>query len=142
MQVKDIMTYGVDYITPLETVKSAAEKMRDRNVGVCPVFDRNEPVGIITDRDIAVRCVAEGLNPSETKVSDVMTPEVFFCKENADIEEAAHIMEYKQVRRLLVKNDSGNVVGILALGDLAMSTTNELSGEVLHDISGASFPNR
>ncbi|MFP4163236.1 MAG: CBS domain-containing protein [Chitinispirillaceae bacterium] len=142
MQVKDIMTYGVDYLTPADTVRTAAERMRDENVGVFPVFDRDEPVGMVTDRDVTVRCVAEGLNPAETKVTGVMTPEVFFCMENADVETAAHIMEYKQIRRLLVKNDDGKVIGILALGDIAMSTNNELSGEVLHDVSGLSYPKR
>ncbi len=142
MQVKDIMTYGVDFIQPSDSVKSAAEKMRDRNVGACPVFDNKQPVGMITDRDITVRCVSQGCNPSDAKVEDVMSREVIFCKENMDVDEAAHIMEYKKIRRLLVENENREVVGILSLGDLAMSTTNELSGEVLRDVSGISYPNR
>jgi len=142
MQVKDIMTYGVDFVVPSDSVKTAAEKMRDRNVGVLPVFDHNEPVGMITDRDITVRVAAEGKNPDATPVGDIMTHEVIFCMEDMRVEEAAHIMEYKKLRRLLVKNAHREVVGVLSLGDIAMSMTNELTGEILKEVSGVSHPNR
>ena len=142
MKVSDIMTYGVDYVTPSDPVKKAAEKMRDRNVGLIPVFEGKNPVGMLTDRDLALRVIAENRDPLTTRVSDVMTHEVLFCMENEDVEEAAHVMEYKKVRRLLVKNENREVIGVLALGDIAMSMTRELAGEVLKEVSGISYPSR
>ena len=118
MKVNEVMTYGVDFVRPDNTIREAAEKMRDKNEGVIPVFEGSEPVGMVTDRDIVVRAIAEGREPSSTRVKDVMTPEVFFCMEDMELEEAAHIMEYKKIRRLLVKDEKRNVIGILSIGDM------------------------
>ena len=85
--------------------------MRDKNIGVIPIFEGGEPVGMLTDRDIALRVVAEGRDPSTVRVSDVMTPDVVFCYEDQDIEDAVDIMEQRKIRRLLVKNFKDEVVG-------------------------------
>ena len=116
--------------------------MRDKNEGVIPVFEGDKPVGMVTDRDIAVRAVAEGREPSTTRVKDIMTPEVFFCTEDMELDKAAQIMEYKKIRRLLVKDEKKNVVGILSLGDIATSTPKEFAGEVLKEVVGVAYPER
>lgn len=137
MQVRDIMTYGVDFVTPQDNIRSAAEKMRERSIGILPVVERDEPVGMITDRDIAIRAVAEGREWSQTTVSDVMTPEVVYCNEDTEIEEASRIMESRQIRRLLVLNLNHEVVGVLSLGDIAINMNKELAGEILQEVSSA-----
>ncbi|NLD99280.1 MAG: CBS domain-containing protein [Fibrobacter sp.] len=142
MKVRDIMTYGVDSVAPSDSVKDAAQKMKKDNVGIIPVFENGEPVGLITDRDITVRIIAEGKDPLTTTVSEAMTHQVLFCMENMDVEEAAHIMEYKKVRRLLVKDDERRVVGVLSIGDIATSMTNEFAGEVLKEVTGVAYPER
>lgn len=142
MKVNEVMTYGVDYVRPDSTIREVAEKMRDKNEGVIPVFEGGEPVGMVTDRDIAVRAIAEGREPSSTRVKDIMTPEVFFCTEDMELEEAAHIMEYKKIRRLLVKDEKRNVIGILSIGDIATSTPKEFTGEVLKEVVGVAYPER
>ncbi|HEX3019013.1 MAG TPA: CBS domain-containing protein [Chitinispirillaceae bacterium] len=142
MKVNDVMTYGVDFVNPGDTVRDAAKKMRDKNEGAIPVFEGQEPVGLVTDRDITVRAIAEGKDPSSTKVSEVMTPEVIFCTEDMELEQAAHIMEYKKVRRLLVKDEQKHVTGMLSIGDIATSTPKEFTGEVLKEVTGVAYPER
>jgi CBS domain-containing protein len=140
MKVKEIMTRGIDFIDRLETVKNAARKMANDNVGALPVFDSNYLVGIITDRDIVIRTIATGNNPSTTRVSEIMTSEVFWCNQNIEIEDAAAIMETKQVRRLLVKNESGHLIGMVSLTDLAKGFNKELAAEVLLKIATPAHP--
>ena len=140
MLVKEIMTRGIDFLERTETVQNAARKMRHDNVGALPVFDSNFLVGIVTDRDITIRSTAEGKDPRKTKVSEIMTSEVFLCSQNIPIEEAAAIMEQKQVRRLLVRNEEGHLIGIISLTDLAKGFNKELAAEVLTKISTPAHP--
>jgi CBS domain-containing protein len=142
MQVYEIMTSGFDFVAPSDPVWKAAEKMQQHNIGVLPVFEGNSPVGMLTDRDLVIRLLARKLDPNTTKVEDVMSHEVIFCREHMDVEEAAHIMEYRKIRRLLVKNDANEVIGVLSLGDIAMSMTKELAGEVLREVSSIAYPER
>jgi len=142
MKVKDIMTYSVEGVLSSDTVFQAAEKMKEKNVGVMPVFEQKKPIGMITDRDIVIRVIAEKRDPFSTNVTDSMTHEIIFCLEDMDIKRAAEIMEYKQIRRLLVENHDHQAVGIISLGDIAMSEPNELSGEVLREVSGVAHPER
>jgi CBS domain-containing protein len=137
MQVSDIMTRGCECIAPDASLQEAARKMRDLNVGPLPVCsDKERLVGILTDRDIAVRAIAEGLDPRIARVDQVMTPGIVFCFEDQDIEEAAQIMEEKQIRRLVVLNRNKRMVGIVSLGDLAVAANDEnLAGEALECIS-------
>jgi CBS domain-containing protein len=137
MQVRDIMTAGVECTTPSATLREAARMMRDLNIGPLPVCgDNDRLVGIITDRDIAIRAVAEGDDPDVTPVSAVMTPKIIYCYEDQDVDEAAHMMEGNQVRRLVVLNRDKRLVGIVSLGDLAVDTRDEqLAGHTLEAIS-------
>lgn len=142
MLVKDAMTHGVDFVQRTDTVQEAAQKMGTDNVGALPVFDGNYAVGMITDRDITVRCVNKGLNPSKIKVSELMTRDVFFCRADMSLEEAAQIMEDHQVRRLLVRGADDHVIGVVSLADLARSADNDLAARVLRKISTPAHPDR
>src|SRR6478672_7066159 len=136
MVIQDIMTRHVTEVPPGASLREAAEKMRSLDVGILPVCDGRQLVGILTDRDIAMRAVAEGRDPQRTKVSDAMTPEVLFCYADEDVVEAAKLMEQRQVRRLLVLDRNHHAVGIVSLGDLAVrSHDDRRSGEVLERVS-------
>lgn len=135
MKVHEIMTRGAEFITADKTIEQAAVKMKKSGIGDMPVVDGGEAVGMLTDRDITLRIVAEGLDPQTTYVTDAMTDEVFACKENDDIETAARLMGDRRVRRLLVMTDGRKLSGIVSLGDLAKSVDKELVGEVLKKIS-------
>jgi CBS domain-containing protein len=142
MDVKDVMTRGVESIQSSETVLHAARMMDSLNVGVLPVFDGNKLEGVITDRDIVVRVIASALNPAHTSIGEVMSKDVQSCSESTSIEEAAKIMENYKIRRLLVKNNEGAKTGIVSLGDLAVHTNKDFSGEILQQVSEPSSPKR
>ncbi|HEV8342708.1 MAG TPA: CBS domain-containing protein [Candidatus Binatia bacterium] len=135
MQLREVMTRKVEVVHPESTLVEAAEKMSDLDVGPMPVCDGDRLVGMITDRDIAVRAIAKGYDPAKTPVKEAMTPEVLYCFEDQKVEEAATVMQQNQIRRLLVLNRSKQLVGIVSLGDLAISTDERLSGETLERIS-------
>jgi CBS domain-containing protein len=142
MIVKEVMTTNPEIVKTADTVTQAAAVMKNVNIGVVPVFEGEDAVGVLTDRDITVRVVAEGKDPGGLKVSDIMTRDVLACNENADVYETAKIMKQRQVRRLLVKNDQGKVVGMVSLGDLATKIDEKTSGEVLEEISKPARPER
>jgi CBS domain-containing protein len=141
MQLKDVMTRNVEDIPPQASLKEAAEKMRSLDVGALPVCENDKLVGMITDRDIAVRAVAEGQDPNRAKVRDAMTNQMFYCYEDEDVQKAAKLMEEKQIRRLPVFDRSQRVCGIVSLGDIATRTHDEhLSAEVLEQVSEPKIP--
>jgi CBS domain-containing protein len=146
MQIREVMTQGAEIIPLDAAAVEAAAKMRELDVGSLPVCDGERVEGMITDRDIAIRLVAEGLDPSKTKVSDIMTPGVTYCFDDQSVEEASALMEAHQIRRLPILNRDKHLVGILSLGDLAVRTEGtedqELAEEALKDISEPSEPNR
>jgi CBS domain-containing protein len=135
MLVKEIMTRDVEYVTNENTLMEAAGKMKDLDIGELPIVVGKEAVGIITDRDIAIRGVAHGLDPKAAKVVNVMSTELVACKEDDDIERAAKMMGSHKVRRLPVMDAEGNMSGVVSLGDLAMNLDKSLTGEVLMEIS-------
>jgi CBS domain-containing protein len=143
MQLKDIMTRDVEVVHPNATLEEAAEKMKQLNVGPLPVCDGDRLVGMLTDRDVTVRATAAGRDPKTTRVREVMTDEVLYCFEDQDTNEAARVMEDKQIRRLVVLNRDKRLVGIVSLGDLAVATQDDqLSGEVLERVSEPAEPER
>jgi CBS domain-containing protein len=137
MQVKDLMTANVECISPQTTLREAAEKMKNLDVGALPICgDDNRLAGMITDRDITIRGVAEGLDPSVAEACDLMTPKIVYCYEDQDASEAAHLMEQNQIRRLIVLNRNKRLAGILSLGDLAVALGDEhLTGHTLEAVS-------
>lgn len=120
MKVSELLTKDPELIRPETSICDAAKKMRDFDVGMLPVCGGDRLVGTITDRDIAIRAIAAGKNPAQTQVKDIMTRKVFYCFEDADLDEAGRIMEKEQVRRLMVHNRQKRLVGIVSLGDLAV----------------------
>lgn len=120
MKLGHIMTLEVETVRPDDSVQRAAELMRDLDIGMIPVVDGPSVVGVVTDRDVAVRFVAEGFDKKPAMpVSEIMSREVFYCYEDQDVSEAAKIMEDKQIRRMIVLSRDNKLVGIVSLGDLA-----------------------
>jgi CBS domain-containing protein len=132
--VSEVMTTKVKVAALNQTIREAARMMADLDAGVLPVGEQDHLVGVITDRDIAVRAVAEGLPPS-TKVGEVMSPEVKYCFDDDDLDHVARNMADIKVRRLPVVNRSKRLVGILALGDIALADGPDIAGTALCGIS-------
>ena len=136
MQVRDVMTRGVETIAPDASLEEAAARMKEMDVGSLPVRDGERLLGVVTDRDIVVRGTAAGEHPRAVTVREVMTPVVVTCTEDQDVTAAARLMEGQQIRRLPVVDAAGRLVGILSLGDLAVRTGDErLAGEVVEQVS-------
>src|SRR5262249_1331530 len=106
MKIRDIMTPDVECVWPDDSIQEAALKMKELDVGPLPVCDRDRAAGMLTDRDITIRAVAEGRDSRSTRVRDVMTPEVIACYDDQEVEEAAQLMQERQIRRLVVLNRS------------------------------------
>jgi CBS domain-containing protein len=119
--VADVMTHGARIVTPDDTVQQATRLMRDEDTGVLPVGENDHLVGIVTDRDVALRLVAEGKDPARTKVREVMTQDVKYVYEDEDLGHVAENMAEQQVRRLPVVNRARRVVGVISVGDLTRS---------------------
>jgi CBS domain-containing protein len=135
MKVSEAMTRDVRVSNPDQTIQDAAKMMSDVDAGVLPVGESDRLVGMITDRDIAVRAVALGKGP-QTPVREVMTSDVKYCFDDQDTEEVAQNMGDLQVRRLPVVNRDKRLVGVLSLGDLATSRgAADEAGEALSEIS-------
>jgi CBS domain-containing protein len=136
MQVKDVMTKGVEVVRPDATLEEAAKKMKSLDIGPLPVCDGEKLVGMLTDRDITVRATAEGRDPKQTQVKEVMSKELIYCVEDENVEEAAKLMQSKQIRRVPILNRDRQLVGMLSLGDLAQRTQDSrLAGKTLEEVS-------
>lgn len=134
MQIQEIMTSKMETVRPDTTLQEAARKMCDLNIGSLGIAEGGELVGMVTDRDICCRAVAEGRSPMTTKVSEIMTADVAYCFEDEDITDAAQQMERKHIRRLAVLNRRKQMVGFLSVDDLA-HYSHDLAGEVLEHAS-------
>ncbi|GMB08581.1 CBS domain-containing protein [Thermolongibacillus altinsuensis] len=131
---QDIMTKDVQYCTPLDNVYEVAVKMRDLNVGAIPIVDNGRLIGMITDRDLVIRGIAER-RPGSNSVMDVMSKDIITVSPSTSIHEAAELMAKHQIRRLPVVED-GKLVGMVSLGDLATNRySDEKAGEALSEIS-------
>jgi CBS domain-containing protein len=143
MQIKDVMTREVEVIHPDATLEEAAAKMDALNVGSLPVCDGDRVLGVITDRDITVRATAVGGDPTMARTRDAMTAQVIYGFEDQDVTDAARLMNEHQIRRLIVLNHDKRLVGIVALGDLAVDTGDEpLAGATLKQVSEPAEPDR
>ena len=136
MTVQDLMTPSPATCTPDAPLPDVARMMADHDCGAIPVVDgRGEPVGVVTDRDIAVRVVARDQNPSDKTAADAMSEGAVTVRSNADVGEAAQLMGDRQLRRLVVVGGDGAVVGVLAQADLARAGDDRRTGDVVEDIS-------
>jgi|SRR5690606_17971582 CBS domain-containing protein len=135
MLVRDVMESQLEVIAPSATVAEAAQKMRDADIGSLPVVEDAKLIGMVTDRDIVIRCVAEGADPRATSVREAATPDVVHCLVDQSVEDASKIMAAAKVRRLPVIDHDRRLVGIVALGDISWEGSATDAGDALHDIS-------
>jgi CBS domain-containing protein len=119
MKIKDVMEDDVEVVDRGATLHEAAYLMRSAGVGILPVVDDEKLVGLITDRDIIERAVAEGLDASDTKVRDVMSQDLVVCSEDGEVGEAERLMHERGVSRVLVVDDEGELTGVLEWSDLS-----------------------
>jgi len=140
MKVRDVMTPTVESVTPEMDVVMVARRMKELNVGAMPVVEEGRLAGIITDRDIVVRVVAEGKNPQQEQARNCLTPSPTTISPDADVTEAAEVMAREQIRRLPVV-EGDQLVGFLSIGDLAVDVGKDrLVGDTLQQISEPSEP--
>jgi len=143
MNVESLMTRDVAVVNVTDSVRAAADVLKRLNIGSAPVCNGRSLVGMITDRDIAVRAVADGRDPVNTPVEQVMTRDVVYCFADQDVQEVADAMAASQVRRMPILNRQHELVGIVSLGDLAVDVADdEMTGEVLEEVSQPSRPRR
>jgi CBS domain-containing protein len=134
MKVSDVMTRDVKTVRPDSTAQEAASFMLREDAGSMPVSDGDRLIGMITDRDIAVRGVAKGYGP-DTPVRELMTDEIICARENDDVEEVASKMSDAQIRRMPVVDDNERLCGIVSLGDLAREADDDCANEALQGVS-------
>ena len=141
MRIADVMPPNPQTVRSADTLQSAARLMDELNVGVLPVVDEGELLGVVTDRDIVIRSTSAGQDPTTARVSDAMTTDARTLTEDASVDEAVEIMEEHQLRRVPVVDGSGRLVGIVSLGDLAAAGTPE-AADALEAVSTPAEPDR
>ena len=135
-QLKEVMTQDIQVIHPNASLKEVAIKMKELNCGAMPVCENDKLLGMVTDRDIVIRTLADNRDPNTTYAKEVMSSPIIYFFEDQEIDEAARLMEVKKIRRLVILNRKKRLVGIVSLGDLAVRTgSGELSGEILGKVS-------
>ncbi len=134
MNVLEVMSQEVRIASPHDTLQHAARVMRDLDTGILPVGENDRLVGMLTDRDITIRAVADGKAPDTCRVHEVMSPEIKYVYDDATLEDAARIMGELQVRRLPVLNRDQRLVGIVSLGDVALMEEGS-AGKALKQVS-------
>lgn len=136
MKIRDVMTANPQICTPETTLKDVACMMRDHDTGFIPVCDGDRIGGVITDRDMVVRGLCQGVDSSKATVRDCMTMEICWIKQDQDIQDAIAIMEERKIRRMLVMDENKKLVGVFSLGDLAEAKgIRNLAEQVLQRVS-------
>jgi CBS domain-containing protein len=133
--VRELMTSNPCSIDADKPVAYAAKMMRDEDVGLAPIVEGQKLIGTLTDRDIAIRVVAEGRDPESTTVREVATKNVVTIDPEQDLDEALRLMAKNQVRRLPVVEEDGRLTGVVAQADIAQHATDQQTGEVVEEIS-------
>jgi CBS domain-containing protein len=133
--VQDLMTRNPCSIDADKSVTYAAKMLRDEDVGLAPIVEGDRLVGTVTDRDIAIRVVAEGKDPESTKVKDIASINLVTVDPRQDLDEALQLMAKHQVRRLPVTEEGGRLVGLVAQADIARSVGDKQTGRVVEQIS-------
>jgi len=141
MRVSEAMTREVRVANPAQTIRDVAKIMQEIDAGAVPVGENDRLVGMITDRDIAIRAVAQGKGP-DTPVRDIMSKDIKYCYEDEDLEHVADNMGELQLRRLPVVNREKRLVGIVALGDIARNEDHHTTGETTAEVSQPGGKNR
>ncbi len=133
--IRDVMTSNPCAIDADKSVAYAAKMMREEDVGLAPVVEAERLVGMLTDRDITIRVVAEGKDPEQVKVRDVASSQVVTVGPQQDLDEALRMMAKHQVRRLPVVEEDGKLVGVVAQADIAREGDDEATGRLVEEIS-------
>jgi CBS domain-containing protein len=135
MKVKNVMHHGVEWAEAGTPVAELAMRMRDQDIGCIPIGENDRLIGMVTDRDIALKAVADGRDIASLTAKDVMTKGIVCCRETDEVANAVHTMESRQIRRLPVLNDSKRMTGMLSLGDVAQATQ-KVTAHAMKAISG------
>ncbi|WP_102227066.1 CBS domain-containing protein [Acidimangrovimonas sediminis] len=135
MDISKAMHMRASWVSTDTPVAEIAKMMAQDDIGAVPVGRDDRLVGMITDRDIAMRVVAEGRDPKTTTAEDVMTKGIVYCRTHETVEDAIHLMDQRKVRRLPVLDAEKRLVGMLSLGDISHSVAREMSGELLQAVS-------
>jgi CBS domain-containing protein len=134
-KIRDVMTSNPRTVEPSATIQEAARLMRDQDVGPIPIVENGSLTGLLTDRDIVVRLVAEGKDPSSATVGEIASRDLVTIDPEQTLAEALRLMAQHQVRRLPVCEEDGRLVGIVAQADVALEADDALTGEVVEQIS-------
>lgn len=135
MKIADAMHRQADWASADTPVSEVAKMMQKDDIGAIPVGRNDKLIGMITDRDIALRVVATGRDPERTTAEEVMTKGIVYCRTSETVEDAIHLMDQRKIRRLPVIDDNKRLVGMLSLGDVSHAVGRELSGELLHAVA-------
>ena len=135
MKVKEVMHRGVTWVDPNTSIRHIAQMMRDGDIGSVPVGENDRLVGIVTDRDIICRGIADGTVCSALTARDVMSKPIIYCRADDELEYALRIMEKNKIRRLPVIDENKRLAGMLALGDISEIGGQEMAGEVMRSVS-------
>ena len=131
MEIAKIMHAPAEWVEADTPVAEVARRMKDEDIGAVPVGRDDRLIGMVTDRDLALRVLGEGRDPTTTTAEQVMTAGVVWCLTTQTVEDAAHMMEQKKIRRLPVIDENKRLVGMLSLGDIADAMPRQLLGEVV-----------
>ena len=138
MQVKDVLTDNVCYVSPQTSLEDVAKKMKDHECGAIPVEKNDKMIGMVTDRDIVIRCVAASQDPQTMTAEQCMSPGMLYCYDTDEVESVLRNMGENAVKRLPVVNKDKNLVGIVSFGDLSAACDNKASsGEAMENIQKA-----
>ena len=135
MRIQDVMTAEVSFVRPDTPILEIARKMRDGDIGATPVVEDERLVGMVTDRDVVVRVIAEGGDVRTKTARDAMSPGILYCFVDESVEAVLENMGDQQIRRLPVVDREKRLVGVVSLGDLALSGKRKAAGEALQEIS-------
>lgn len=135
MKVEKMMHKGVEWVSPNTSIAALAKKMQQFDIGAIPVGENDRLIGMVTDRDIVIRGVANGKDPSKLTARDVMTKGVTYCRDNEEVDEAVRIMESERIRRLPVIDANKRMVGMISLGDMSHAASKKIAAEVTRAVS-------
>ncbi len=135
MQVREAMHKGVEWMAPTTSLAELAQTMRKHDIGAIPIGENDRLIGMVTDRDIVVKGLANGQDASSLTARDVMTEGIVYCRANEELGDALRIMEDKRIRRLPVLDENKRMIGMLSLGDVSSAASHELAGELASAVS-------
>jgi len=135
MDIAAAMHVEADWASADTPVSELAKMMEKDDIGAIPIGRDDKLIGMVTDRDIALRVVARGLDPAKTTAGEIMTKGIVYCRTTETVEDAIHLMDQRKIRRLPVIDDDKRLVGMLSLGDISHAVSRELTGELVHAVA-------